>query len=81
MEEKDSLEDDVADGVRRYILDTVSDLVTDLVTDFMDCARREDKELPRGCIECAIEDELVTVDEIVAKFREELERNLVAQEG
>ncbi|TET87234.1 MAG: hypothetical protein E3J96_05905 [Sulfurovum sp.] len=52
--------------------DTISDMVTDLL--FYD--RKEDIELPKGAIEKAIKDEIISIDYIVDMFRKELERNL-----
>lgn len=47
--------------------------VSDLAINFLYYDRKEDEELPRGQIEEAIEAGEITVDEIVAKFREGLE--------
>ena len=44
--------------------------VDDLVINFMYYDRKEDEDLPVGAIEGAIVTGGVTVDEIVAKFRE-----------
>jgi len=52
--------------------DTISDMVTDLL--FYD--RKEDIELPKGAIEKAIKDEIISIDYIVDMLRKELERNL-----
>jgi hypothetical protein len=51
--------------MKRDILNVVSDLATDLM--YYD--RKEDDTLPVGSIEKAIEDGIITVDEIVAAFR------------
>ncbi len=48
----------------------------DLVSNFLYYDRKEDEELPRGEIEDAIEAGEISLDEIVAKFREELEKYL-----
>lgn len=56
--------------LRIKILDTVTDCVTGLL--YYD--RKEDDELPVGAIEDAIRDGVVTVDEIVAKFRAQFPR-------
>ncbi len=46
--------------------------VEDLVSGFLYYDRKEDEELPYGLIEQAIEDGLITVDEIVEYFRQKL---------
>jgi len=48
--------------------------VSDLVGNFMYYDRKEDDELPRGSIEEAIERGEITVDEICAKFRDEMSK-------
>jgi hypothetical protein len=42
--------------------------VEDLVADFLYYDRKEDEELPRGAIEQAIREGVITADEIVAEF-------------
>lgn len=49
-------------------MNTISDLVSSLL--YYD--RKEDEEMPRGAIEKMIDDGEVTVDEMVAKFSDEL---------
>ena len=49
--------------------------VTDLVSNFMYYDRKEDDDLPRGAIEKAIEVGVITLDEIVEKFRDEITEN------
>jgi len=56
-------------ALKTMILITASDLVSC----FLYYDRQEDAELPRGAIEDAVERGVITVDEIVAVFREELE--------
>ncbi len=56
--------------------DHILDEVSDLVGEFLYYARREDETLPPGDIERAIVEKVVTVDEIVAKFRAALEEGL-----
>ncbi len=46
--------------------------VSDLVGAFLYYDRKEDEELPRGVIEAAICQGVVTVDEIVDRFRSRL---------
>ena len=57
---------------RQLILDTTSDLAIDFVA----YDRRDDEDLGRGEIEEAITKGEITVDEIVAHFRESLKREL-----
>ena len=58
----------VEPDVRTLIMDTVDDAVADLIT----LDRSRDEELPEGAIEQAIADGVVTVDEIVERFRAQL---------
>jgi hypothetical protein len=52
------------------VRDRILNVVSDLVGDFMYYDRKESEHLPVGAIEQAIADGVITVDEIVAKFRE-----------
>lgn len=54
--------------MKQLILDNVSDLVSN----FLYYDRKEDEELPNGAIETAIENNEISVDEIVALFKAEL---------
>lgn len=54
---------------KQVVLDTVSDLVGN----FLYYQRKEDEDLPVGAIEKMVATKEITVDEIVAKFRSELE--------
>jgi hypothetical protein len=45
----------------------------DLISDFLFYDRKEDEDLPSGAIEDAIASGEISVDEIVAVFKEELE--------
>lgn len=47
--------------------------VRDLVSDFMYYDRKEDEDLPLYAIEDALDAGIVTIDEIVAEFRGQLE--------
>jgi len=66
----DSLLDSGVEGKtrRQTILDTVADLVTELLWE----DRAEDEVLPRGAIEEAVQAGEITLDEIVAVFRDGL---------
>lgn len=57
---------------RELILGTVADLVSD----FLYYDRKEDEGLPRGAIDAAVEEHVITIDEIVAEFRAELVKGL-----
>lgn len=46
--------------------------VGDLVSDFLYYDRKECEDLPLGAIERAVKDGVITKEEIVAKFAEEL---------
>ena len=48
-------------------------LVIDAVADLMYYERKEDEDTPRGAIETAIKDGVITVDDMVSSFRAELE--------
>lgn len=54
--------------MKSLILDTVSDLVGD----FLYYGRKEDEDLPRGEIEKAIKDGVISVDEICEHFKKKL---------
>ena len=58
--------------LREQILLTVSDLVLD----FLSYDRKDDDDLPRGAIEQAVKDDVITIDDIVAEFRFHVEDNL-----
>jgi hypothetical protein len=57
--------------LKERILGAIEDSIAKLL--YYD--RKEDEDLPRGTIEKAIEDGVVTVDEIVELFRKELLEN------
>lgn len=66
------------DAWDNYVATTVTKEVIlgvtgDLVADFMYYDRKEDDDLPRGAIEKAIATGVITTNEIVEKFRSELE--------
>lgn len=50
--------------------------ITDLVSNLLYYDRKEDEELPRGAIEEMISSKVVTVSDIVDKFRVELMKGL-----
>jgi hypothetical protein len=57
---------------RKCILDVVSDLVLDFVA----YDRKEDDELPRGAIDNAVNDGIISIEEIVSQFEKELRSGL-----
>jgi len=56
--------------------ENILNTVTDLVGSFMYYDRKEDEELPNGAIETAIENGVITIDEIVDKFKTTLKESL-----
>ncbi len=44
--------------------------LADLVSNFLFYDRKEDQDLPRGAIDDAIEQEEITIDEMVSQFRD-----------
>jgi predicted RNA-binding protein associated with RNAse of E/G family len=55
--------------MKQIILDTISDLCVD----FLYYDRKEDEQLSVDQLNKAVEDGTITVDEMVAKFKQELE--------
>jgi len=51
----------------------IAQTISDLVSDFLYYDRKEDEELPVGAIETEIKSGKLSIDDIVTKFREELE--------
>lgn len=56
--------------------DLIMDTVEDLVIDFLGYDRKVDEDLKLGDIQKAIDEGIITSDEIVSKFRQCLEGNL-----
>ncbi len=54
----------------------VENTIDDLVSDFLYYDRKEDEDLPLGVIDRQIKEGSLSVDEIVHKFKEELEYGL-----
>lgn len=46
--------------------------IDDMVSDFLYYDRKEDEQLPNGAIESAIENGVITVDEISDRFKQRL---------
>jgi len=57
---------------KKVILDTVSDLVAK----FMYYDRKEDEELGVGAIDSALENSIITLDEIMDRFKSEILKSL-----
>ncbi len=53
--------------------------ISDLASSFLYYDRKEDSILPENSIQKAVGDGDITIDEIVAKFREELEKGLTVK--
>jgi len=58
--------------MERLIISTIKDMVSDLM--YYD--RKEDENLPRGTIEKAVKDGVITKNEIVRIFENELSKHL-----
>lgn len=56
--------------------DTVFSVLDDLVANFLLYDREEDEDLPKGDIEKLIENESLTVDDLVERFRDQMEEHL-----
>lgn len=56
--------------------ETILANVSNLVAKFLYYDRKEDDDLPRGAIEEAVEQGEITVDEIVATFRDEVAKRV-----
>ena len=65
-------EDPTGADLKQMILDCVSDLVSN----FLYYDRKDDEDLPRDVIENAIEEGIITADEIADAFREELKNKV-----
>jgi hypothetical protein len=55
--------------LREHIIGTIGDMVSDLLY----YNRKEDEDLPVGAIEQAVKDGVITVEELVECFKEEIE--------
>ena len=64
------------DEEKTRITIAINDTVQDLVSGFLYYDRKEDEELPRGVIESAIKDGIVTEESIVDLFASELRARL-----
>lgn len=58
------------------MIENIEETIEDLVSGFLYYDRKEDEELPRGAIEKAIKDGLITKEQIVKKFAESLDEGL-----
>ncbi len=56
--------------MKKYITNTI----LDLVSNFIYYDRKEDENLPRGAIEKAVENGVITVDEMIEIFALELKK-------
>jgi len=54
----------------------IENTIEDLVSDFLYYDRKEDEELPKGEIEKAIKEGIITKEEIVNKFSKILFKNI-----
>jgi hypothetical protein len=56
--------------------ENIENNIKDLVSGFLYYDRKEDEELPRGAIEQAVKDRVISVEEMAALFKSELEKGL-----
>lgn len=61
--------------------ENILNTVTDLVGNFMYYDRKEDEDLPDGAIETAIRNGVITIDEIVDKFKSDILESLETENG
>jgi hypothetical protein len=54
----------------------IENTIIDMVSNFLYYDRKEDEELPVGAIEEAVRSGALSVDEIVSRFRTELEKSV-----
>ena len=57
--------------------ENIKNTISDLVGSFLYYDRKEDEDLPRGAIEQAIKDKVITIEEIVKIFSSELHKGLI----
>lgn len=60
------------DDLRELILGNIDDLIAD----YLYYDRKEDEDLPRGVIEKAVEDKIVTIEDMVARFESTLKERI-----
>jgi len=60
----------------RIMIEYIENTIEDLVSGFLYYDRKEDEELPRGAIQKAVKDGLITKEQIVKKFAESLDKGL-----
>lgn len=56
------------------MIENIYNPIEDLVSDFLYYDRKEDEDLPRGAIQKAIKDGLITKEQIIKKFAESLSK-------
>lgn len=56
----------------KKIRQDIKNTISDLVAGFLYYDRKEDEELPRGAIERAVNMNIISVEEMVDKFKDEL---------
>lgn len=60
----------------KIMIGKIENTIEDLVSVFLYYDRKEDEDLPRGAIEKAIKDGLITKEQIIKKFSESLNKGL-----
>ena len=58
------------------MIENIKNTIEDLVSDFLYYDREEDEDLPRGAIQKAVKDDLITKEQIIKKFAESLNEGL-----
>tara|TARA_B110000046_G_scaffold172374_1_gene194091 strand:+ start:1779 stop:1961 length:183 start_codon:yes stop_codon:yes gene_type:complete len=58
------------------MIENIENTIEDLVSDFLYYDRKEDEDLPRGAIQKAVKDGLITKEQIIKKFAESLNEGL-----
>ena len=59
------------------MIEEINNTIKDLVSDFLYYDRKEDEDLPRGAIQRAIKEGLITKEQIVKRFSESLNKGLI----
>jgi len=60
----------------KIMIENIENTIEDLVSDFLYYDRKEDEDLPRGAIQKAVKDGLITKEQIIKKFAESLNEGL-----
>jgi hypothetical protein len=61
---------------QHYLNLRIKNTISDAVGDLLYYHRKEDSELPVGCIDQAVHDGVITIDEMVEEFHRELVKGI-----